>query len=199
MKNISLQKGFTLVEMIVALAIFTIVAMVAVGALLKITDANRKSLTLKTTINNLNFALESMSREIRVGADYYITNNISEPIDSIDNPTNSKIDFDEGSWLIAFSSSKTAPDGEGRCRLIYAYKYLADTYTIEKSQQQACGENIQNNFQPLVSSDIKITNTIVSVDGTAQPKVFLWLKGYSGVRERERTEFSIQTSISYGK
>ena len=73
-KRISSQKkiagGFTLVEMIVSVAIFTIVAFVAVGALLKVIDANKKSQSLKTSINNLNFALESLSREMRVGSNY---------------------------------------------------------------------------------------------------------------------------------
>jgi prepilin-type N-terminal cleavage/methylation domain-containing protein len=49
-KNISkksLQKGFTLIEMIISLAIFTVVALVAVGALVKVMDANRKSINLK--------------------------------------------------------------------------------------------------------------------------------------------------------
>jgi prepilin-type N-terminal cleavage/methylation domain-containing protein len=56
-QNISFKKGFTLIEMIVSLGIFTIVALISIGALVRITDANKKSITLKTTINNLNFAL----------------------------------------------------------------------------------------------------------------------------------------------
>jgi prepilin-type N-terminal cleavage/methylation domain-containing protein len=64
------QKGFTLIEMVVAIMIFVMVAMVALGALIKIVDANRKSISMKNSITNLNFALESMTRELRVGSDY---------------------------------------------------------------------------------------------------------------------------------
>ncbi len=62
--------GFTLIEMIIAVSIFTVVVFVAVGALMSITDANRKVNTIRTTIDNLNFAMESMSRDIRTGTDY---------------------------------------------------------------------------------------------------------------------------------
>ena len=70
-KNKNNNKGFTLIEMIVSIAIFMIVALVAVGAFLKIIDLNNKSHTLKDSINNINFALDLMSRELRVGSNYY--------------------------------------------------------------------------------------------------------------------------------
>ena len=63
-------RGFTLVEMIVSVALFGIVMLVAVGALLSVVAANRQSQAIKTVINNLNFALESMSRNILTGSNY---------------------------------------------------------------------------------------------------------------------------------
>lgn len=190
MKKISSQRGFTLIEMIVALAIFTIVALVAIGALIKITDANRKSITLKTTINNLNFALESMSREMRVGGDYKIGSTIGSVNSFNQNIQNSD-------WVITFKSSEKSTISGQNCNFIFAYKY--QNFTIQKAEQRDCNVVISDSdFQPLVSQDIIIENTIVDVvtGGTSQPKVFIWLKGYSGVREREKTQFSIQTSIS---
>lgn len=188
------KKGFTLVEMIVSLGIFTVVALVAVGALMKITNANKKALTLKTTINNLNFALESMSREMRVGSKYYCTSNTSSAVPA--NYTSSGCDV-TGEWLIAFTSSKVV----GSCRLIYAYRYKVSggVGTLEKAQQDPsnCSNSITNSdFNQLISSDINITNSIISVNVTNQPKAFLWFSGYNGTREREKTEFSLQTSVS---
>jgi|SRR5579859_5441970 len=61
------MKGFTLIEMLVSVAIFTIVMVMALGALLVLSTADRKAESLKSAINNLNFALDSMSREIRTG------------------------------------------------------------------------------------------------------------------------------------
>src|ERR1035437_3022439 len=68
------SSGFTLIEMLVSIAIFMVVAVIAVAALLKIVDANRKSQTLQDAVNNINFAMDSITREIRVGSDYYGSN-----------------------------------------------------------------------------------------------------------------------------
>jgi prepilin-type N-terminal cleavage/methylation domain-containing protein len=64
------QQGFTLIEMIVSIFIFSIVMVIATGSLVTILGANRKAQAVKTVMNNLNFALDSMTRAIRVGTDY---------------------------------------------------------------------------------------------------------------------------------
>ncbi|HEY9583747.1 MAG TPA: type II secretion system protein [Candidatus Paceibacterota bacterium] len=183
-----MKKGFTLIEIIVSLAIFTIVALIAVGALLRIMDANKKSITLKTTINNMNFALESISREMRVGSNYYCSSSIPG---SLDNLSNDCSHIKDSSWTVAFNSSKTSTVG-GDCNLIYAYRY--EDYTLKKAQQTDCTSSLD--FTPLISPDISIDSTIIKVDNTSQPRVFLLLKGHNGEREREKTTFVLQTTIS---
>jgi prepilin-type N-terminal cleavage/methylation domain-containing protein len=61
------MKGFTLIEMMVSVAIFSVVMVIALGALLAISTSDRKAESLKAVINNLNFAVDSMSRSIRTG------------------------------------------------------------------------------------------------------------------------------------
>lgn len=187
-----------MIEMIVSLGIFTVVALVAIGSLVRITDANRKSITLKTTINNLNFALESLSREMRVGSNYYCS---SGAIGSISNassgacPSSLQTTESTGGWTIAFKSSKRYSSGGVNCNLIYAYRYLDGTIT--KGEQANCQDTIEaSEFSPLISADIIITDTIINVNNGDAPKAFFWFKGYSGARERERTEFEVQTSVS---
>ena len=64
------NKGFTLIELMTAVSIFIVIMTVSMGSILSIFDANRKSRSLKTVMNNLNLALESMSREMRYGRSY---------------------------------------------------------------------------------------------------------------------------------
>lgn len=64
------NRGFTLIEMIMSVAVFTVVALVAAGALLAIADANRKAQAFKSVVNNLNFTLESVARNLRTGSAY---------------------------------------------------------------------------------------------------------------------------------
>lgn len=63
-------KGFTLIEVLVSVAIFAVVMVIALGALLSISTANRKAESLKSVINNLNFAIDSMSRSVRTGSSW---------------------------------------------------------------------------------------------------------------------------------
>src|SRR3989338_5348699 len=64
------QRGFTLIEMIVAVALFAVVMLVSVGALLSLVGANRKAQALQSVMNNLNIALDGMVRSIRMGTSY---------------------------------------------------------------------------------------------------------------------------------
>lgn len=70
MLHVTSPRGFTLVEMIVSVAIFSVVMIIAVGALLAVVGANKKAQAMKAVTNNLNFAVESMSRGIRTGYGY---------------------------------------------------------------------------------------------------------------------------------
>lgn len=68
MKN----KGFTLIEIMVASSIFIIVMVIAVGAIFSLVNANRKSQALASVVSNLNISLESMVRDIRTGSNYVV-------------------------------------------------------------------------------------------------------------------------------
>src|SRR3989344_6982804 len=64
------SRGFSLVEMVVSVALFAIIMLVAVGALLSLVDANRKARALESVMNNLNISLDSMIRAMRMGTTY---------------------------------------------------------------------------------------------------------------------------------
>jgi prepilin-type N-terminal cleavage/methylation domain-containing protein len=66
-----LQQGFTLVEMLVSLALFTTVATMSVGTLLVLINGNTQVVGEQVTLTSLSFALDSMTREIRTGSEYY--------------------------------------------------------------------------------------------------------------------------------
>ena len=85
------QSGFTLIEMIVSLGVFSVVVTIAVGALLILIAANRQLQDEQTILGNLAFALDSMTREIRTGTQYYChssNSTISSGDDRIFNDSN---------------------------------------------------------------------------------------------------------------
>lgn len=64
------MRGFTLIEVLVSVAIFSFVMVIALGSLLAISTSDRKAESLKAVINNLSFSLDSMSRSVRTGYDW---------------------------------------------------------------------------------------------------------------------------------
>lgn len=66
MKN----RGYTLVELMVAVGLFAIVMLLASGAYLIMIGLNRQVQGISSGINNLSFALEAMARDIRTGTTY---------------------------------------------------------------------------------------------------------------------------------
>ncbi|MFT5832137.1 MAG: prepilin-type N-terminal cleavage/methylation domain-containing protein [Candidatus Paceibacteria bacterium] len=71
------KSGFTLIEIIVSLALFSVVVTIAVGALLILIASNRQLQDEQSVLSNLSFAVDSMTREIRTGANYFCAANNS--------------------------------------------------------------------------------------------------------------------------
>lgn len=64
------QKGFTLIELIVSLGLFSVVMTISAGAVLAILDANAKAQSAGAVMTNLNIALDGMTREMRTGTTF---------------------------------------------------------------------------------------------------------------------------------
>ncbi len=69
-QSISCKKGFTLIEVMVAVSIFAIITTVGIGSLLSVNSAYKTSRAQRTAIDSVNFVLDSMAREIRTGRAY---------------------------------------------------------------------------------------------------------------------------------
>ncbi len=69
-KNYKTNLGFTLIELLVSLTLFSIVVVVALGALLSVAAYLNASRAERRVVDNLNFAIESMSRTVAYGKDF---------------------------------------------------------------------------------------------------------------------------------
>ncbi len=169
------SKGFTLIELMTAVSIFVIVMTVSMGALFGIFDANRKTRSIKTVMNNLNLAIESLSREMRYGSNYHCGGG------TLTSPQNCS----SGDLVVSFLSS-------GNQQI---------TYRLNGSvfeRQVGSGEYI-----PVIAPDVVIdslafyTFGALASDGL-QPKTILKIKGHAG-DAKSRSDFSLQTLISQRK
>lgn len=64
------SKGFTLIELIVSIGLFALIMLLSSSAYLLMVGINRQAQGMATGINNLSFALETMTRTIRTGTQY---------------------------------------------------------------------------------------------------------------------------------
>ena len=180
-KNKIFSAGFTLVEMITAVAIFSMVMIIAMGALLSVLGANKQTQSMQTVVNNLGLAMEMMSREIRTGYSYHcsVAGDITAPRDCI-----------SGENFIAFEShsgNPSNPDDQVIFRL--------EGGQIQKSIDGG------NTFLSLTSSDLILENLSFCVVGsdpndTFQPKVLITANGYVKRGTGMPSYFNLQTTVS---
>lgn len=70
MKYHSSRRGYTLIELIVAVGVFALIMTLAAGAYLTIIGVSRQTQATTTGINGFAFALENMARAVRTGSTY---------------------------------------------------------------------------------------------------------------------------------
>lgn len=173
------KKGFTLIEMLVATALFSIVMTISVGSLLSLVDANKKAQSITSVMNNLNFALENISRNMRLGTAF----DCGDP--------GVPLDCTGGDTRLRF----TASDG----------RFIEYRYQNEQLEQaidiDGPGVIPLGPFVGITAPEVHIENFKFYVTGATpgdlnQPRVVMVIQGYAGVSEKVRTDFNLQTSIT---
>lgn len=91
------KKGFTLIELIVAVFIFSVLMMVAAGSFVSALSLQRRALNIKKIEENGRFVLELMTRELRVASPIN-TANTNCPVSgasviSFQHPVNGAIEY----------------------------------------------------------------------------------------------------------
>ncbi len=93
-----MNKGFTLIEIIVSLAIFSVLVMIVGGVSVASLNLERKALNLKKVEENSRFVLELMSRELRVADPINTPDNVCPgsggSFISFTHPVNGNIEYD---------------------------------------------------------------------------------------------------------
>ncbi len=180
------KQGFTLVELMVALTLFTIVTLAAVSALYTVNSASRKVQAMRTVMDNLNFAVESISRTVRTGS--------------------SLVCGGSGSGVANCPFANQSPSDQllvsatlGGDQLV---EYALGSYTngngAVKKRVQTNG--VWTNWMAMTAPEINIQTLSFYVDGatqgdSAQPQVVLFMSG-TATAGNEVAPFSIQTFIS---
>lgn len=177
------NNGFTLVELMVATSIFIVILIVIIGSLITSSDSSKKSQALRFAMDNVNFAMESMSRSIRTGTNYYCDEEIPSIIPG-------SRDCPSGDIFIAFKPQNSDS--------YVAYGRVSrededNTYTLQR-----CDDN--GNCTDMVSSEVNVEVLKFFVKGSylddeIQPSVYILMKGTINIKGTPNS-FSIQTMAS---
>lgn len=186
------SRGFSLIEMIVAVALFAVIMLVAIGALLSLVEANRKARALESVMNNLNISLDSMVRAARMGTKY---NCGGAGIPSATDGADCTSGIQNGSVAFSF-----APFGSNSCaereRYVYSFSDGALWRSLDGGDTPAsritAPEVLIEDMQFYVVGS-KPGNA--AVPDTTQPKVVVVVKGTAGGQDaRIRSTFNIQAT-----
>lgn len=171
------QKGFTLIEMIVSLGVFSVVVTIAVGALLILISSNRQLQNEQSVLSNLSFAIDSMTREMRTGSHYYCDSRsnlgglFTSNIDNLDTPptTFATADCHDGRSNpghdvqgVAFVEGGDSITGATNSRILYFFQ------RDNNPRVQGLYRKIGNNTaEKIVSDGIYISDAEFFVSGAA--------------------------------
>jgi len=203
-KKFKIAAGFTLIEIIVSISIFTVVMLITMGALLTLNDSSRKAQALRTVIDNLNFAVEDMNRKVRTGDVYHCYDHLDN-LDGLyaitaDDFTRPRDCESAGGGAISLKTQEV----ENGKDVFVAYLFEKDASGIGRIRQRKGrrGDAILGPEELAITSaavDIKKMDfrVIGSDSRKEQPMVILNISGVVDLKkEKLQTDFSLQTAVS---
>lgn len=181
-----IQSGFTLVELMVALTLFTVVVLAAISSLFTVNSASRKVQAMRILMDNLNFAVESISRTARTGSTFVcggygsVTPNC--PFANQNASSQLLITPTLGSAALVEYKRDLHPNGNGG---------------IFKRTQES---GVWSGWVAITTPEINIQSLSFFVDGadtldTKQPSIQMFVNG-TATTVSEVSPFAIQTYIS---
>ncbi len=204
------KKGFTLVEVLVSVTLFTVVAVVGISAVIVAKSAYEKNQAIKATSDSLMFVVEDISRTARLGDLYRCLPSVvpSINLEDIESPQDSIPG--QNCYGVAYEPFWNMTSGDPEDQIIYAFAPVEDDGEIvgalfaRSLDDQTAGGLIGINdgyFQRITPRNLNIDlersgfDVVGSEDFISQPRIVMRIHGT--ITERNQTtELSLQTTIS---
>jgi prepilin-type N-terminal cleavage/methylation domain-containing protein len=188
-------RGFSLIEVLVSLSIFTVVVVISIGALMVLIEANARAQNTQSVMTNLTFALDSITREIRTGSDYFCgdTNDLPAGGEATANCMN-------GGAALSFNEGGQSLTENAATRRI-AIRVLDGMLQRRLGTGDGDGNvNENEDWTPITSPDITIRHLEFFVSGATRrdgnsPTVTIYLEGVAGEDDGSQAEFDIQATV----
>ena len=182
------KNGFSLIEVLVSLSIFAVVITIAIGALMALIGANARTQNTQAVMTNVSYALDSMTREIRTGNDFFCGTDTTLPKSGTSpqdcSSGGSAFAFNEGGKSLTAGFPSTSRIG-----------FRLNDATIERRLGTGT-------WDPVTAPEIEITKLRFVVTGTTRgdtvtPTVTIFVSGTAGEKsDKSQVGFNIQTTIA---
>lgn len=191
------SRGFTLIEMLVATGLFLAVLTIVVGAIISIQYGAKKARNMRIAMDNINMALESISRDIRTGTTIHCDRGIT-PITTWRNCPRTDADGNGGADSIALEAQGGDAFSSGD-----QHVYRLCGGRIERSKTGDPGGSIPCGtlpFSPITAPEISVELLNFQVHGAEidrnQPFVRIMIRGTIGTSPKDRATFTVQTFVT---
>lgn len=195
--NRKLVSGFTLVEMLVAVALFSTAVVIGIGALYSAQQINTKLQATRVIMDSLNLSLEVMTRNMRYGSNFYCGTGSGDIISTSRHNCPYSISLDSNGHSIVFKPVDATLD-------IQRVAYYVDTNNHLIEQTLYHDGVTPDVIKQISSDDIIIDNLRFYVKGaelppadTDQPMVTMILSGKTkDSKVLQKVTFVLQSSVT---
>ena len=197
----SLNAGFSLLEMLVALTVFTIAIFISTGMLLTLSQAQEHATAFQNLQDNMRFALDSMGKSILVGKNYRC---FAAPL--ADPPGFAITDANANGDLDGLEIADNCNFGSGVSTFAYQ-SFPTPTYPLGRLiVYQMSGNKIMRsvnngNFVAVTDPLFEVDRLLFYATGPAandqyQPKVTILIHAFLPVRQGSPIDLNLETTVS---
>lgn len=179
------------------MGLFIVVLTIGIGALLVLISTNLKAQNIQDAVGNVQFALDSMTREIRTGYSYYCAASTpGTPPSGLAQVASCT----SGTYLSIIEGGESLTEGDDWAQKRIEYRYNATARSIERRIRSQSSAWVR-----LTSPNVSIDAMHFNVNGTAQkgdssdvlqPNVTIFISGtVTGISNTSST-FTMQTTVT---
>lgn len=161
------ERGFTLIEMVVAIGIFSVIVISAIGIELGVANAQLKANGIQSILDNIRFSLELITKEMRTGTSYSITQNCTTRLSANSGPEitfttstgQTRVYFlDAATGLVMRATTAIGPaDCDGLTKKVQPF--TADDVAIQSLNFQTFGNTFgPNDGQPWILVTLSVSS-----------------------------------------